>query len=287
MAVMPRPFKLCPGLRFATGAWMFAGGVAGVLASTASPVVAASLTADYSISLVGLEIGTATLNGNVDGATYKININAMMTGLIGGLTGGQGSGNAAGSLSAARVAPSVFAVTAASSGQTRTVRMALGAGSVQAVDIAPPLDEKPDRVPVNGSHKRGVVDPISALFMPVVAGNALGEAACNRSLPIFDGAARYDIAMSYAGTRAVKLDGYQGDVVVCSVRYVPIAGHRSERKATQFMAANRDISAWLAPVAGTNFVMPVRISLRTMIGTAVIEASRFAADPGPTATARR
>lgn len=248
---------------------------------------AASLDADYSISLLGLEIGSARLAGTLENSSYKLNINARMTGLVGGVTGGKGAGNATGSMVAMRLAPATFAVTAASSSDTRTVRMALGSSAVQAIDISPPIDFKPDRVPLNDTHKRGIVDPISAFLMPVAIGKAATEAACNRTLPIFDGAARYDITLSYADTRTVKLDGYQGPVVVCNVRYVPIAGHRSERKATQFMATNREMTAWLAPIAGTNLVAPVRISVKTMVGTAVIEATRFQADPGATATAKR
>jgi hypothetical protein len=250
-------------------------------------VLAASLDADYSISLLGIEIGTARLAGTLDSSSYKLNINAKMTGLVGGVTGGRGAGNASGSMVATRLAPTTFAVTAASSSDTRTIRMALGSSAVQAVDVTPPIDFKPDRVPLNDGHKRGIVDPISAFLMPVAIGKAGTESACNRTLPIFDGAARYDINLSYADTRTVKLDGYQGTVVVCNVRYVPIAGHRSERKATQFMATNREITAWLAPIAGTNLVAPVRISVKTMVGTAVIEATRFAADPGATASAKR
>jgi Protein of unknown function (DUF3108) len=253
----------------------------------AGSATAASLDADYSISLLGIEIGSAKLAGTVDSSSYKLNITAKMTGLVGGVTGGRGAGNATGSLSVTRLNPATFAVTAASSSDTRTIRMALGSSAVQAIDIAPPIDVKPDRVPLSETHKRGIIDPISAFLMPVAVGKATSEAACNRSLPIFDGAARYDITMSYAGTRIVKLDGYQGSVVVCNVRYVPIAGHRSERKATAFMANNREISTWLAPIAGTNLVAPVRVSVKTMVGTAVIEATRFEADPGATATAKR
>ena len=68
---------------------------------------------------------------------------------------------------------------------------------------------------------------------------------------------------------------------------MPIAGHRSLRPSTKFMAENKEISTWLAPVAGTNMMLPVRISVKTMIGTAVIEASSFKVDPGVTATATR
>ena len=155
--------------------------------------------------------------------------------------------------------------------------------NVAGIDIEPPIDEKPDRVPLNDSHKRNIVDPLSAFLMPV---NGKGkDGACNRTLPIFDGAARYDIKLSYAGTRDVAMEGYSGPVVICQARYVPIAGHRSMRPSTKFMAENKDISAWLAPVAGTNMMMPVRISVKTMIGTAVIEASSFKVDPGVTASA--
>ena len=257
------------------------------LTGFAGSATAASLDADYSISLLGIEIGSAKLAGAVDSSAYKLNITAKMTGLAGGVTGGRGAGNATGSMALMRLNPATFAVTAASSSETRTIRMALGSGAVQAIDIAPPIDVKPDRVPVGETHKRGVIDPISAFLMPVAVGKATTEAACNRSLPIFDGAARYDITMSYAGTRTVKLDGYQGPVVICNVRYVPIAGHRSERKATAFMASNREISTWLAPIAGTNLVAPVRVSVKTMVGTAVIEATRFETDPGATASAKR
>jgi len=246
---------------------------------------AASLDARYDVSLLGIPLGTASLSGGIDGSSYKLDMAAKLTGLVGGVTGGRGSGAASGVLVGGRLAPKNFAVSSASNSESRTVRMALAEGEVAAVDIEPPIDAKPDRVPLNGSHKRNVVDPLSAFLMPV---NGKGkDAACNRTLPIFDGAARYDIKLSSAGTREVELDGYKGPVSICQARYVPIAGHRALRPATKFMAENRDITAWLAPVAGTDMMVPVRISVKTMIGTAVIEASSFKVDPGVTATARR
>jgi hypothetical protein len=53
------------------------------------------------------------------------------------------------------------------------------------------------------------------------------------------------------------------------------------------MAENKDITTWLAPVAGTDVMVPVRISVKTMVGTAVIEASSFKVDPGATASTAR
>jgi hypothetical protein len=64
-------------------------------------------------------------------------------------------------------------------------------------------------------------------------------------------------------------------VAVCAARYVPISGHRRDREATKFMAANRDLEVWLAPVERDHVLLPFRISVRTMIGTTVVEASEF------------
>ena len=40
------------------------------------------------------------------------------------------------------------------------------------------------------------------------------------------------------------------------------------------MAENKDIEVWLAPVGG-QALLPFRISVRTMIGTAIAEATEF------------
>ncbi|KRE09838.1 hypothetical protein ASE63_04790 [Bosea sp. Root381] len=251
----------------------------------ATNLSAASLDARYDVSLLGLTLGTASLNGGIDGSNYKLDVAAKLTGLVGGFTGGRGSGAATGSLNGTRLSPASFAVSSASSSESRTVRMALDSNSVSAVEIVPPIDAKPDRVPIKDDHRRNIVDPLSAFLMPV---NGKGLAsACNRTLQIFDGAARYDIRLSQTGTREVKLDGYSGPVAVCQVRYVPISGHRALRPSTKFMVENKDISTWLAPVAGTNLMVPVRVSVKTMIGTAVLEASSFKVDPGQTATNSR
>ena len=113
--------------------------------------------------------------------------------------------------------------------------------------------------------------------MPASAkGDLTDPANCNRTLPIFDGAARFDVVLSYGETRQVEKPGYKGPVLVCNARYVPIAGHRALRPTTKFMQDNRDMSVWLAPVEGARLLVPLRIAVRTMVGMSVIEASRWA-----------
>jgi hypothetical protein len=222
-------------------------------------------------------MGTADLATTFEGSSYKMQLGAKLTGLAGMLTGGKGAATASGMVANAQPLPSAFAITSRSGSDERTVRMGLAGGSVAALDISPPLDEKPDRVPLTEAHKRGVIDPVSALLMPAVAGGDLTSPAnCNRTIPVFDGAARFDVVLTYAETRTVDKPGYKGPVLVCNARYIPIAGHRSQRPSTKFMEDNRDISVWLAPVERARLLVPLRISVRTMIGTSVIEASRWA-----------
>lgn len=245
-------------------------------ALAASPAHAADVEADYAISLIGLNIGTANLKAKITGARYDLQMYAKMTGLVGAVTSGKGAATATGSFVNGKVSPATFAVTSQASDDSRTVRMAVAANAVQAVDITPPLEEKPDRVPVAPAHKRGVIDPMGAMLMTVsTATKVTDPAACNRTLPVFDGAARFDLVLTYSGTRKIDTKGYKGEVAVCKARYVPISGHRTQRPATKFMEQNKDMEAWFAPVGAARVLMPYRISVRTMIGTAVLEATRF------------
>jgi hypothetical protein len=74
----------------------------------------------------------------------------------------------------------------------------------------------------------------------------------------------------------VRTQGYSGPVAVCAARYTPIAGHRPDRASTKFMAANKAMEVWLAPVGASGFVAPYRISVKTQIGTVVLDAQEFA-----------
>jgi hypothetical protein len=93
-------------------------------------------------------------------------------------------------------------------------------------------------------------------------------------LPIFDGWTRYDIRLSYSGTKAVSVPGYKGDAIVCSARWVPIAGHREGRESTRFMRDNRDLEAWFVP-AGDQLMLPYKISVKTMRGMLIVTAREF------------
>jgi len=181
-----------------------------------------------------------------------------------------------GQIANSTVLPAAYANTTANSNETRTIRMGLMAGTVRAVDISPPFLDTEGRVPVTDAHKTRIVDPVSALIMSVPAGEPLvGPSACNRTLPVYDGLVRFNVSLSYVGTREVHTKGYAGPVTVCSARYIPIAGYKLDSQSTRFMADNRNLEAWLAPVAQAHVVVPYYISVGTKAGTLVIQAVDF------------
>jgi hypothetical protein len=241
----------------------------------------------YSVSLVGLPLGFAGLNANLKPDAYGVEVTAKLTGLASVISSARGGATATGNIANARLWPATYATTSSNTKETHTVRMAMANGTVRGVEVIPPIDDSPERVPVTDAHRHGIIDPLSALIMPVGPAQSLvGPAACNRSLPIFDGYTRFDVNLTFVGLRNVRIKGYTGPVSVCAARYVPIAGHKPNRVATQFMADNRDMEVWLAPVVSAHVELPVRISVKTLVGTTVIEAQDVVVDgPGEPAPA--
>lgn len=255
--------------------------IVGLLAIAAGASEAATIHVGYGISLAGLPVGSADLASTVEGDQYKLQVQARMTGLVGAITSGKGGATASGSMAGGRPLPSSFQVVSRSGKDMRSVRIGMASGNVVAVDITPPLEPRDDRVPLSDAHKKGVLDPVSALVMIAPGrGDMTDPGNCNRTIPVFDGAARFNVVLSYVETRTVEKAGYRGPVLVCNIRYVPIAGHRSQRPATKFMEENRDMQVWLAPVEGSRLLVPLRIAVRTMIGMSIVEASRWSLGGG-------
>ena len=69
--------------------------------------------------------------------------------------------------------------------------------------------------------------------------------------------------------------GYAGPVVVCSLRYEPIAGHSASNTLVKYVSEGREMELALAPIAGTHWLAPIRFSIASTIANLVIEASRF------------
>jgi hypothetical protein len=258
--------SLCDGAALALGAAALFG---------ATPLAAETIKAHYALSLMGLSIGSAFASGVVEPPSYRVDISMRTTGLANIVNNTKGAATASGALTSA-LSPASYANTTTNSEETRTVRMSLAGNAVRASEVKPAPWDAEARVPVEESDKRHIVDPVSALIMPVPAGQELtGPAACNRTISVFDGVTRFDVRLSYAGAHNAQFRGYEGPVTVCTARYTPIAGHRPDSNSTRYMAANSDMNVWLAPLPEAHVVVPVHIDIKTAAGKLVIDASEL------------
>ena len=241
-----------------------------------APAAADTLKAHYVVSLVGLRIGELVADGQLEPQSYHMQLSAHLTGLAAMVSSVHMALASTGTVHKDKYAPMTYATSAVNASEMRTLRMALKAGTVKAVEITPPPEYHGERVPVTEANKRNILDPTSALIMPVpVADSLVGPAACERTLPIYDGYARFDIALHYVGTRDVEVAGYSGPVSVCSARYMPISGHLVNSRSTAFMAQNDGIEVWLVPIPHAHVVVPLKVSMPTMAGQLEIEATDF------------
>ena len=241
------------------------------------------LEARYSVSLAGIPLGSGTWMIDIAGDQYTAVANGRTSGLVKLISNGSGSGGSRGVLQGASVLSTSYVSNSVTDKKADEVRMVLRGGVVKEAIANPPLEPSPDRVPVTEAHRKGVVDPMSAAIMPVAGkGDLLSPEACKRKLAIFDGRQRADIDLVYKRMDQVKAGkGYEGPVVVCTVLYRPIAGHRPERDAIKYLIAQRDMEMWLAPISGTRVLVPFRFSVPTPFGLGVLQANYFVANPLP------
>lgn len=236
---------------------------------------ARSLFIKYDVSLTALKIGEGSFSIDLDDQNYSISGQGEMAAFGSFVSDGSGSVHAAGKISSGALKPSVFNMNAQEDGKPNKVSLKLDNGSVTERKIHPEQDRMNERIKVTEDHKRGVIDPLSAILFAAPRG--LHRDSCNRTIEIYDGRDRYDIVLRYKAKYRKKGGGkrYSGDVLVCSARYKPISGHRPNRKTIQQLAANKSMEIHLAGIPGVPYLLLYRASLMTPAGKAVAQNVKY------------
>jgi hypothetical protein len=260
-----------------------AGVLLGVALAAAAFAPAASagditLRATYAISISGLTVGRIEVRSDFDGNSYDATIKGSTSGPSRIVSDASASMSGNGKFFGSRVLPNTFQMVTLEGGFSTHVSIAMRGGAVTAVSALPPLIQAADRIPVTAQHKQNVVDPLGAFLVPLDRpGIPSGHRACARTVRVFDGWTRYDVPLYYKETKAIDGDSttYSGRIIVCGARFVPVAGHRSSRKAVQDMANNKRLEVWLAPVGNAPVLVPYRILIGTDLGDLIVMATRF------------
>ncbi len=262
--------------------------VTAIAAAAADPALAQGrLDARYAVTLAGVPVGKGAWVIDIAENQFTAAASGATAGLLRVFASGQGSGASRGFIVSGNPVPASFAASITSDKKTEEIRMTLGAGDVKDFAVSPEVPVDPERVPVTEAHFHGVSDPMTGSLIRVPGtGNPLTPQACARTTPIFDGRMRYNLQFAYKRMEQVKADkGYEGPVVVCAVYFIPIAGFIPHRASVKYLAAQRDMEVWLAPVANTRVLVPYRISIPTPIGVGVMQATQFVSVSQPRAAA--
>ena len=261
-----------------------------VSASAMSAHAQGRLKAQFTISMTGVSIGQIVWLVDIADNRYLTSAYGKASGVLSVLVNGEGSVVTHGIVADGRLAPSYFTSNITDDEGHSELRMNFEDGVVKDLVEPPP---RSDRVLVTEADRRGVNDPLTAMLIPVAAGDALAPANCNRVLPIFDGRRRYNLALSFRRIDKVDIKNqFSGLVLVCGVILQPIAGYRADSMLVKYVAGRRDLELWFAPIAGTSFIAPIRVLMPTLIGTLEIQANQFetatsSPSPAPPAAAPR
>jgi hypothetical protein len=237
------------------------------------------LEARYVASVAGIPIGSGTWIIDIGDGRYLAAASGSTAGLLRVFVGGQGTSAVRGTLIGGRPATSTYSATITTTSASSSVRLTIADGNLKESKVEPPIDQDPERVPLTRADEKGVLDPMTASLLRAPGqGSPTAPEVCDRTLPIFDGRLRYDLKLAFKRMETVHAEnGYSGPAVVCSVVFSPRAGHIPSRTALKYLAKQRDIELWLAPIAGTRVLVPFRAEGPTPIGKAVLQATQFVA----------
>lgn len=242
------------------------------------------LDATYTASLAGIPLGKGAWVVDVGDEQFTAATSGVTTGLLRVFASGQGSGISRGYVSNGTLIPASYAATITASKKTEDLRMTLVGGVIKDMSIDPPSPPQPERIPVTEAHLRGVIDPMTGSLLRVSGtGDVMVPEACGgRTVAIFDGRMRYDLSFAFKRLDSVKADkGYAGPALVCAVYFRPVAGYIPDRPAIKYLIDQRDMEAWLVPIAGTRILVPFRVTIPTPMGTGALQANQFIATAGP------
>ena len=241
--------------------------------------------------MTGVTFGEIVWLVDIGDTLYSTTASGKASGVLSKLVNGEGLVEAQGTIAADRLLPSLYTSTITDDDGRIKLQMTF-AGGAATETMTPQPPEYADRLPVTDADRRGVSDPLSAVLIPTkLGGGAMAASDCNRTLKIFDGRRRYNLALAYSRMDKVALDrGYSGPILVCGVVLQPIAGYRADSMIVKYVAERRNMELWFAPIAGTSVIAPLLVLMPTLIGTLKIQADQFeavaaAATPTPVETA--
>nr|CAD6432464.1 hypothetical protein REQ54_03713 [Rhizobium sp. Q54] len=153
--------------------------------------------------------------------------------------------------------------------RTRIYEVTYRNGDVTRSVMKPEPKRRPANwVPVAPEDLRSVLDPLTGL---VFSGDAK---VCPSRVPIYDGESRMDLILRRKGTESFSTEGFEGEVIVCEIRYVPKSGFRRGRSDIEHLRKT-PMEIWFAKAQSVNVYAPVYARIPTSMGHVYVKAARY------------
>lgn len=224
---------------------------------------------DYNISLAGLPIAKASFHTEFKADRYTISGTMNSAGLADIFAQTYGQTSVSGVVGRDRLSASEYRVRYQTGKKGRAIAVQFRNGNVLSASMKPARRIPKNWVPVTKADMRNVVDPLSGLIFPA------DVRVCPQSVPIFDGESRMDLKLSAKGTRPFKTDGFEGDVIVCGIKFVPRSGYRKGRQDVDYLRKLETMEIWFAKADAANVYAPVYVRIPTRLGPVTVWATRF------------
>lgn len=246
--------------------------VCSLLAFAALPAAAEPVRyrTDYRITLGPLPIARASFVTEVEQSSFTISGSFKSSAIVDVVTKITAVSNVSGTLRGDRMQPDHYTLVYQKGRKKQTYDVRYADGNVTETRVEPQPKRRPSNwIDVTPDDLRAVLDPISGLIIPD------GEAACPRTLPIYDGESRMDIVLKPKGRQSFKSGNFDGEAIVCSMRYVPKSGFRKGRKDIEYLRKVEDMEIWFAKTGSLNVYAPVYARVPTQMGTIYVSAVAF------------
>ena len=209
---------------------------------------------------IGLEMPPGTLKSG----GYRMALDVTMSGALASAVPFAMTAESIGQAGDTGVKPSRFHSLIRIYEKTQATSLVYGGDGAVEISADPPTVEA--REARERGLAAGTLDPLSAVVALVDQVVRTGE--CRGRVPVFDGARRYDLEASPAGTARVEKIGfsiYEGPATECAVTPILIDGFRQRDVDAGFYP--KSASVWIAPVIAGEPPVPVRVLARSALGT--------------------
>jgi hypothetical protein len=237
----------------------------------------AKLDAFYTATLLGLPIGYINWAVELKENRFSSTAAGSISGFLRLFLDAQGSVEAEGRLSNGKPVASKFKLKLLAGKWSDEIGIVFSGSRAKESVLPSAASPSVDYVPIKDADRVGASDPMTALLVYVGGtGAPTVPQACERTVAIFDGHTRYNLRLSFERfSVAHPIEGYQGQVVVCSAKFLPVAGYDPKHFLVTYLAAQHETEIWLAPLRGTRILVPYRASISTPMGIGVLEATKF------------